>query len=491
MGEIKKIRVSGVDYDINGIYPTQIEANIQTVSEMATIEQKHHIGDIEQTNATSVTTVAPFWITDVMAPIIGKKLVSITINAASSGIISFSGNNELDVDKTLSDVSSLAQASAALTNSSDTFTMFSLQTDYGIATYYFDGTDSRVTIHNQEAIDSCPKTIGIGQKTDTAVFKYNKGNLTNKGQTIFVHDALAGTSLEESRTSGLGFYFTYLDTVPVESFGGEMLSMTLSNGTNIQADLTELFNNRLSTSGKLAGKKISFLGDSITTFRGHIPNGYAAYYPSGDIQSVEQTWWYQLVNETGMQLVRNASWSGSTVTGNSSSTTSAAAGCSTARINDLASADKPEIIVIYIGINDFALSSHRELGNYDGSTAIPSEGNITTFSEAYGLMVSKVLKTYPKARVFCCTLLETAHGSYDTGENATYPTINNNGTTLSEFNNRIKLIASNLGAGIIDLHTSGIHYWNLADNTTDKLHPNVQGAIIIKDFIKNALINQL
>lgn len=64
-------------------------------------------------------------------------------------------------------------------------------------------------------------------------------------------------------------------------------------------------------------KNIMIFGDSYSTFHGYIPEHYAAFYwqdptPHG-VCKVEQTWWHQLVTETGANIVVNDSWSGSTV----------------------------------------------------------------------------------------------------------------------------------------------------------------------------------
>ena len=65
-------------------------------------------------------------------------------------------------------------------------------------------------------------------------------------------------------------------------------------------------------------KTAMILGDSYSTFEGYIPSGYAAYYISAgrettDVTRVEETWWYTLMQEESYELVRNDSWSGSTV----------------------------------------------------------------------------------------------------------------------------------------------------------------------------------
>ena len=60
-------------------------------------------------------------------------------------------------------------------------------------------------------------------------------------------------------------------------------------------------------------KNFIIFGDSYSTFKEHIPNGYATYYPNLDVESVEQTWWKILEKKTGAKLAQNNSWSGSTL----------------------------------------------------------------------------------------------------------------------------------------------------------------------------------
>lgn len=64
--------------------------------------------------------------------------------------------------------------------------------------------------------------------------------------------------------------------------------------------------------------KLFIFGDSYSTFKGEIPEGYYDYYiPApcdyADVVNKEETWWWQLKEECGMELVRNDSWSGSAV----------------------------------------------------------------------------------------------------------------------------------------------------------------------------------
>lgn len=68
-------------------------------------------------------------------------------------------------------------------------------------------------------------------------------------------------------------------------------------------------------------KNFMIIGDSYSTYRGCIPEGYAVYYSAegaGDDHPAskmakEETWWMRLVEKTGANLVLNSSWSGSTI----------------------------------------------------------------------------------------------------------------------------------------------------------------------------------
>ena len=226
-------------------------------------------------------------------------------------------------------------------------------------------------------------------------------------------------------------------------------------------------------------KKISFLGDSITTFSGWIPSGYAVYYPRYDIQDVEQTWWKQLINVTGMELVKNCAWSGSKLTGNAASTTSASAGCSNKRIADLADGDrKPDIIIILISINDF--NANVPLGTWDGGILPEDSTSVTTISEGYALMVSKILKTYPHAEVFCGTVLETPQSAYDESKGqfpSDFGTPGTEGyTRVHDYNETIRKIARSFGVNVLEMHQCGINYFNGTHYLGDGLHPNAAGA---------------
>lgn len=231
----------------------------------------------------------------------------------------------------------------------------------------------------------------------------------------------------------------------------------------------------------LAGKTVSILGDSISTYQGWIPEGYACFYPDpdNDIKDVSQTWWMQVIQNTGMRLLVNGSWSASTVCGDSRAENSGA-GCSSHRIVDLMgnTGTVPDVILVYMGINDFFHSI--DLGSFSGTATYRNDHYIWDFTEGYELMLQKLQAVYPTSKIYCMTLLES-HSWEGTSVNA-------NGNTVEDYNSRIRQIAAAHGVSVIDLRNCGIAGYELGRYTSDGVHPNREGAAKIAAYVTNALL---
>lgn len=250
--------------------------------------------------------------------------------------------------------------------------------------------------------------------------------------------------------------------------------------------------NRENTVNPLKGLRVSILGDSISTFASLMPTGYAPYYPCADLTDPDQTYWMQVIHKGDMVLGQNCGWAGSTVTGNSSDTSSGEAGCSTKRISDLALNGIPDIVICYIGINDIRTNVAK--GSFTFDSALPAEGDIPTFSEAYALMVSKIMNMYRHARVFCCSVMESRNTAASHTA-TTYPFTNDNEFTIPQLNNCIKDICLCLGANFVDLNACGINFWNLEEYCQDSfassraIHPNVNGHKLMAEKIYSCIAN--
>lgn len=247
----------------------------------------------------------------------------------------------------------------------------------------------------------------------------------------------------------------------------------------------------LDLSSLYIGKKISIYGDSISTFKGFIPSGNAIYYSGTNcgVTTVEDTWWMKTINALGAELCVNNSWSGRFVTNvrDSASGFINSGGHNTAQINALSGSSSPDVIIIKLGINDF--NNNVKLGTYDGSTSLPSEtsSNLSSFREAYAIMLNKILTIYPSAEVWCCTLM-----SCERSGSKGFPEINSNGVGLSKFNDAIIQLANAFGVKVLDHNSCGIRYQNLnrymgdyESSSNRGLHPNAAGhSLIANDTIR-------
>ena len=241
------------------------------------------------------------------------------------------------------------------------------------------------------------------------------------------------------------------------------------------------------------GKKCAIVGDSISTFSGYMPSGYETYYPQGEVSDVSECWWKIVCDVLGMTPV-NCAWSGSKVTGAPKGAT-AAAGCSDQRIADCGRNGNPDIIIFYIGCNDWG--NEVSLGTWNVNSAIiddseyTSSQTISDFRAAYALMLKKAKLAYPLAKIFCCTILDDVRRDSNEG----YPSNNGNGVTTFTWNQSIKEVAEALGASVIDLHSCGLNFFNIVEHSVDVskgqpagLHPDIWGHSQMAIKVINSLI---
>ena len=217
------------------------------------------------------------------------------------------------------------------------------------------------------------------------------------------------------------------------------------------------------------GEKISFLGDSITTFSGFIPVGNNTFYPKNFMPNVNDCWWRKLILETGMELLINNSFSGSTMSGSQASS-----GLSrSTNLDDGVSL--PDHVIVFMGVNDFA--SNVPVGECGLNQATYSVNN---YSDAYYTALSNIRSTYPNAKLYICTVMQ-----YGTS----FPIINSNGTNIIEYNDAIQKLSDLFGAGLIDFTKCGITMFNRSTTLGDGLHPNVTGHnLMFKEALKQFVI---
>lgn len=183
-----------------------------------------------------------------------------------------------------------------------------------------------------------------------------------------------------------------------------------------------------------APKRVSIIGDSISSFNGYIPSGYSWHYPcaDGSVTRVEQTWWHQLIYKKMSDAILdvNMSYAGSAVANSdeAASGTRKDAWCNNSYVQRyirLGGIGQPDIVLIHGGTNDWAHSDFCPLypGSADCRNAeAPPAGILKTifdtadaadnreeieslahndFCSAYIKLLCLIRNQYPDAKIVC------------------------------------------------------------------------------------------
>lgn len=149
-------------------------------------------------------------------------------------------------------------------------------------------------------------------------------------------------------------------------------------------------------------QKVSILGDSYSTYGGHVsPDWNFAWYNGSDggdkaghndVKSVDQTWWRLLCKEKGYTIEKNNSFSGSTIcyTGYGKNDYS-----DRAFITRMCNLGNPDIIFVFGGTNDSWAKS--PVGSYQHEGWLRKD--LYAFRPAFCYMIHYLKQNYPSARI--------------------------------------------------------------------------------------------
>lgn len=256
------------------------------------------------------------------------------------------------------------------------------------------------------------------------------------------------------------------------------ISPTEANAVNVYAIIGDVLVNQYSD------KKISILGDSISTFAGvgasshsdghMISDGEYTYpgnhcrYPTNAVTNVFDTYWMKFINAFGMVLGINDSWAGSCVSWDGTEGTDKGQDvyiASQTRIEHLGENGTPDFILVNAGTNDIGKSVSIGTFNTDSPVAYTAEEianlPVATFADAYRAMLIRLQKTYPLAQVI--VMLPNYTTSYYNPEKA------------DQYLEIIKEACDYFGVKWIDMRTTGITMFNASTYLSDGIHPNVAG----------------
>ena len=227
------------------------------------------------------------------------------------------------------------------------------------------------------------------------------------------------------------------------------------------------------------GKKLSVMGDSISTFNGKIPSGNAYQYPNGDVTTFNDTWVGQLLTETGMSLEKLESFAGSRVT----TTGSLADGSHFVDDKRLNNLGNPDVIIVYGGTNDLFQTNPPEVGEIPNYFTTPlNTFDKSKFASAYLYLLMKLKEKYPDAKIYCCNITDY------TRDIPTAYWENANGMSKQKMGEIISKCCDIVGATYIDLMKNGMTWYNYSKYSYDNnLHPNKLGMKLIADYIAKNL----
>lgn len=149
--------------------------------------------------------------------------------------------------------------------------------------------------------------------------------------------------------------------------------------------------------------KFVIFGDSYSSFEGELPEGYAVYYipepcDYSDVTRREDTWWWQLKGECNLDLVRNDSFSGSSVctTGYDWASGVNAFVSRFARLKEEGFFEQElNIIIVFGGTNDIWSNSPLGEEKYEDIT----EEDKKQVFPAFIWLLSNLRELYPEANI--------------------------------------------------------------------------------------------
>ncbi|MGN1101152.1 MAG: SGNH/GDSL hydrolase family protein [Huintestinicola sp.] len=213
-------------------------------------------------------------------------------------------------------------------------------------------------------------------------------------------------------------------------------------------------------------KFVSIIGDSISTYEGFNPHGYSVFYDNinqqlNGVTSVSDTWWAKVNQYLNADLCVNNSYSGSRVSGNGFPS----ANCQQRLMNLHTPSAYPDIILIYIGFNDFGNGIKIKKSGF-------RENYCDSFYDSYSHMIKSIKSNYPKATIICATLLK---GYFKDDIKWHFPE-NFGGVPFDDYNDAIRKAAKKEKIRLADIAKSDARY-----ETLDGTHPTNNGHLTIAE----------
>ena len=241
---------------------------------------------------------------------------------------------------------------------------------------------------------------------------------------------------------------------------------------------------------KYDNARFSVLGDSISTLKGYVPDDWRIHYEGeAHIEGVtapSNTWWGRVIEHFGGSLLKNSSFSGSTLEG-----FGFPAGCSKKRVDYLMgdNGEAPDVVLVFMGINDYGWGGARnqvmggslsasakpeDIGGFSPVELTVTRESLTIFENAYDSTLSQIRALAPEADIWCATLCAgVVAGEPGPGFAYCY-----RGIEMDDYNDAIRRTAAKNGAHVADMRAFDLDY-----DSVDWVHPSAKGMRQIGDMI--------
>ena len=245
------------------------------------------------------------------------------------------------------------------------------------------------------------------------------------------------------------------------------------------------------------GKTISILGDSISTFANISDDstvnatlsGSTVYYSQGSLGGYRHTWWQQVIDTLGMELLVNNSWSGTCVLKTRGTVGAYIDRC--VQLHNDRTGEQPDVIAVFLGTNDYSYyQSTLGTAEIDYAALITDCGDgtfdyakPTTTCEAYAIMLHKMTQRYPDAEIYCLGMLSRRDPDHDGREVVPPPT---------SFNAELKAIVERFGGTYVDVEscipaTASEFDRYMSDR---RVHPNAAGMDKITEAVVGTMLQR-
>lgn len=225
-------------------------------------------------------------------------------------------------------------------------------------------------------------------------------------------------------------------------------------------------------------KLFSILGDSVSTLSLHSEPQDAVFYEGmnklmADIYAPSDTWWGQVIEALGGELLVNNSFSGSMVCKHKNCIIPSY-GCSDERTGSLSkNGILPDVIMVYMGTNDWG----HGVKLYPNSE---EQNDLSVFYVAYEEMIKKLKNNYPNAEIWCFTL---AVSDIKKSKGVDFPYCFG-GVHIEKYCEIIREISKKHNCQLIDLYKKAKPF-----DTFDGFHPNRDGMKILGDTVLTLVNN--